>query len=147
MPIQDSWLRFSTSCEFSPAAIALVLGSGMGAVVDRWRHLLSVPFGDVPGLVGASVHGHRGQFSLVELGGKRILVQEGRLHCYEGHSWERVLTPTAVLASLGVKILLHTNAAGGIHEALLPGCLMAIRDHLICSDPGWWRAPVPCSSP
>src|SRR5205085_6463428 len=130
---------FAEICREAAPPIALVLGSGMGAVVDRWGRRESLPFADAPGLIGTSVHGHRGQFSLVEIDGKPILVQEGRLHYYEGHPWERVIQPTRILAELGVRTVLHTNAAGGIHDALGPGSLMAIRDHLEWTRPYWWR--------
>src|SRR5207247_1286363 len=98
-------------------------------------------------LTASSVHGHRGQLSLVELAGRRVLVLEGRLHFYEGHPWERVTQPTQTVASLGAKVILHTNAAGGIHDALVPGSLLAIRDHLDCTHPLWWRDPAPRPSP
>ena len=130
---------FAESCRTAHAQIALVLGSGMGEVVERWGRRASVGFGDSPGLTAASIHGHRGQFSLVVLSGKPVIVQEGRLHFYEGHPWERVVQPVQLLAELGVSVVLHTNAAGGIHDALVPGSLMAIADHLEWTRPYCWR--------
>jgi purine-nucleoside phosphorylase len=89
------------------------------------------------------VEGHRGRVSLGEWAGKRVLVFEGRLHYYEGHPWERVVLPVRTAASLGARVLLLTNAAGGIHEALGPGSLMAIRDHIEWTRPYAWRLPGP----
>src|SRR2546421_7092807 len=106
MSTLNSWSALVETCEASPPPIALVLGSGMGTVVDRWGRLHAVAFGDVPGLTASSVHGHRGQLSLVELAGKRALVLEGRLHFYEGHPWERVTQPTRTVAALGAKVIL-----------------------------------------
>jgi purine-nucleoside phosphorylase len=66
---------------------------------------------------------------------KKVLVLEGRLHFYEGYSWEAVCRPMHVLHSLGIKLFIATNAAGGIHPSLGPGSLMAIRDHVDWTRP------------
>jgi purine-nucleoside phosphorylase len=127
----------------APPDVALVLGSGMGGVARGLRQACSVSFADVPGLGEASVEGHRGRVALGEWAGKRVLVFEGRLHYYEGHSWASVVLPVQTAASLGARVLLLTNAAGGIHEALAPGSLMAIRDHIEWTRPYGWRLPGP----
>jgi purine-nucleoside phosphorylase len=128
-------------CRVSPPVAALVLGSGMGEVVDRWGRVAAVLFSDIPGLTRSSVHGHRGQLSLIRLNERPVLVLEGRLHFYEGHPWERVTRPTRIVADLGAPIILHTNAAGGIAPELEPGSLLAIADHVELSHPFWWRHP------
>jgi purine-nucleoside phosphorylase len=127
----------------SPPALALVLGSGMGDVVRPLTPLLSVPFADVPGLGASTVAGHRGRVTLGDWGGRRVLVFEGRLHFYEGHPWEQVVLLVRVAHQLGARTLLLTNAAGGIHDALGPGSLMAIRDHIEWTRPYCWRLPGP----
>lgn len=137
----DALTTFQEACRQHSPSLAVVLGSGMGAVVERWGRLHSVSFGAVPGLTATGVHGHRGQVSLVELAGKSVLVFEGRLHYYEGHSWERVVRPTQLAYELGARSILHTNAAGGIRDDLVPGTLMAITDHLELTRPFWWRHP------
>jgi purine-nucleoside phosphorylase len=111
----------------------------MGEVVDRWGRTASVPYADIPGLTSSSVHGHRGQLTLVLLNKRPILVLEGRLHFYEGHPWERVNAPTCIVADLGAPVIIHTNAAGGIAPALTPGSLMCITDHVELTRPYWWR--------
>jgi purine-nucleoside phosphorylase len=126
-----------------PALVAMVLGSGMSFVAERWRRLHSVPFGDIPGLTATSVAGHKGCLTLGTWAGRRILIFEGRLHYYEGHAWENVVAPVRTAAALGVRILLLTNAAGGIHDALGAGSLMAIRDHIEWTRPYCWRQPGP----
>src|SRR5579862_2748070 len=120
------WPALVERCRESRPVAALVLGSGMGDVVDSWGREASVPFADIPGLTGSSVHGHRGHLSLVLLNHRPVLVLEGRLHFYEGHPWERVIQPTRIVAELGAPIILHTNAAGGIAPELAPGSLMVI---------------------
>lgn len=119
---------------------AVVLGSGLGAVPHRFEELASVPFADVPGLAAPSVHGHSGRISVGWCGGRPLLVFRGRLHFYEGQAWDRVAGPVRTVAELGAKVLLLTNAAGGIHDCLGPGDLMVLRDHLFLQVPGAWKS-------
>ena len=130
-------------CRESPPLAVLVLGSGMGAVASRLQGAVAVPFGQVPGLPAASVAGHGGRLALGQWAGVRVLVYEGRLHFYEGHGWDVVTRPVRVAAELGARVALLTNAAGGIADALGPGSLMALRDHLEWTWPYWWRRPGP----
>jgi purine-nucleoside phosphorylase len=123
--------------------IALVLGSGMSEVATRLQEASSVPFADVPGLAPSTVVGHRGCITLGEWVGKRVLIFAGRLHYYEGHPWRSVTLPVEIARFLGAKVLLLTNAAGGIHDALEPGSLMAIRDHIEWTRPQAWLYPGP----
>jgi purine-nucleoside phosphorylase len=122
---------------------ALVLGSGLGPVADRLRAGYSVPFAEVPGLPAAGVVGHRGRLSLGDWAGRRVLVFEGRVHFYEGHPWRAVTAPVRAAALLGARVLLLTNAAGGIRDDLVPGSLMAIHDHVEWTRPYCWRRPDP----
>jgi purine-nucleoside phosphorylase len=90
----------------------------------------AVAFGDVPGLAPAGVHGHAGKVSVGRWAGVPVVVFHGRLHFYEGHSWERVTGTVRLAVDLGVKRIVLTNAAGGIHPVLNPGDLMLLRGHL-----------------
>lgn len=121
--------------------IAIVLGSGMGAVARRVRAVLAVPFQGIPGLTSPTVESHRGMVLLGQWAGNRVLVFEGRLHYYEGHSWTQVEQPIRLAASLGARTVLLTNAAGGIHDALVPGSFMLVRDHIEWNRPYCWREP------
>jgi purine-nucleoside phosphorylase len=125
----------------APLGAALVLGSGMGPVARRVRPEQRVPFAEVPGLAAATVAGHSGCLTLGDWAGRRVLLFEGRLHRYEGHAWDSVVQPVRIARDLGARVLLLTNAAGGIHEALGPGSLMAIRDHIEWTRPYCWREP------
>src|SRR5262249_10884597 len=80
-------------------------------------------------------------------GGRRVLVFEGRLHYYEGHSWDRVAEPVRLAHRLGARVLLATNAAGGIHPLLGPGSLMALRDHIRWNVPRPWLAALAAPRP
>jgi purine-nucleoside phosphorylase len=138
---EPAFAALADSCRQAPPRVALVLGSGMGHVADRLHNKKSVPFAGVPGLPAASVHGHKGQLTLGDWAGRRVLLFEGRLHYYEGHAWEVVVRPIQTAAALGVRIAVLTNAAGGIAEPLGPGSLMAIRDHVEWTRPFFWRQP------
>ena len=119
--------------------IALILGSGLGDLADRLDDAIELPFGNVPGLDGSTVPGHRGVLSLGTWAGVPVLVFAGRLHYYEGHAWRRVVQPIHIAHELGASILVATNAAGGIRDDLQPGDLMAIRAHLDCTRENWWH--------
>jgi purine-nucleoside phosphorylase len=118
---------------------AVVLGSGLAGVTAAFREHASIPFGDIPGLVPPTVQGHTGRLAAGDWAGTPALVFFGRLHFYEGHPWDVVTGPVRVAADLGAKALVLTNAAGGIHPALGPGSLMAIRGHFKLIGPGAWR--------
>jgi purine-nucleoside phosphorylase len=123
--------------------VAVVLGSGLGDAARRVQPLRAVPFGEVPGLADPSVAGHTGRLTLGGWAGRRVLVFEGRLHYYEGHPWASVVRPVLTAGALGARVLVVTNAAGGIHDALAPGSLLALADHIDWTRPYGWRQPGP----
>jgi purine-nucleoside phosphorylase len=139
----SSFTALAEAARAAPATVALVLGSGTNVVADRVSVTVSVPFAEVPGLSGTSVAGHRGRLTLGDWAGRRVLVFEGRLHFYEGHPWSSVVQPIRLAHALGARVLLATNAAGGIHPSLGPGSLMAIRDHVLWNVPRPWLHPGP----
>jgi purine-nucleoside phosphorylase len=118
--------------------LAVVLGSGLGGVPSGLEEVASIPFAEWPGLVAPSVAGHSGKFVLGRCGGLPLLVLRGRLHLYEGHSWERIAAPVVVAAGFKVKAILLTNAAGGIRDDLNPGDLMVLTNHVFLQ----YRQPV-----
>jgi purine-nucleoside phosphorylase len=136
----EPFRRFQEATLAANPRLAVVLGSGLSPVARRLQRIYSVPFSQIPGLSHPSVDGHEGRLMLGNWVGKTILVLEGRLHFYEGHSWETVCQPMHVIHSLGAKLLLATNAAGGIHPCLGPGSLMVIRDHQDWTRP-WCARP------
>jgi purine-nucleoside phosphorylase len=112
------------------ARVALVLGSGLGAFADDLEDAESIPYEEVPGFARPTVEGHSGRLVLGRVGGAEVAVMQGRFHFYEGYSLEEVTFPVRVLALLGVKSLVLTNAAGGLNNSLKQGALMLISDHL-----------------
>jgi purine-nucleoside phosphorylase len=143
MNVSPAFTTLTEGVRADAALIAMVLGSGMSFVAERLQRLHSVPFGDIPGMTATSVAGHKGCLTLGTWAGRRVLIFEGRLHYYEGHTWDNVVMPVRTAAALGVRVLLLTNAAGGIHEDLAAGSLMAIRDHVEWTRPYCWRRPGP----
>lgn len=116
----------------SPPALAVVLGSGFGAVLAAAQTEATLDFADLPGFIAPSVPGHRGRLLVGRLGGAPVILLAGRAHFYEGHPMAEVVFPIRVLAELGIRVLLLTNAAGGIRPDLAPGDLVMLTDHLNC---------------
>jgi purine-nucleoside phosphorylase len=110
--------------------VGLILGSGLGAFADRLGNPTKIEYGDIPHFPRSHVHGHAGRLVIGETQGVRCVAMQGRVHLYEGHSAETVAFPARVLVALGAKILIITNAAGGINPAWPPGTLMLIKDHI-----------------
>lgn len=113
-----------------PPEVALVLGSGLSGVADRLEGLDLVPYAEIPSFPVATVEGHPGRLAFGQKAGRRVVVMQGRVHAYEGYSAQDVVFPVRVMLALGPKLLVLTNAAGGIHPSLSPGALMLIADHL-----------------
>ncbi len=108
---------------------ALVLGSGLGVVVDRLTVTGHAPAGDL-GLPRSTVHGHAGEVIVGTLGEAPVAVVSGRVHLYEGYTPGEVVRYVRALHRWGVRRLLLTCSAGGITEGLDPGVLVALEDHL-----------------
>jgi purine-nucleoside phosphorylase len=118
---------------------AIILGSGLGAIVERVVKVAEAPFVELPGFAAPTVHGHGGRVVLGHWEQQPVLVFQGRMHFYEGHSWERATATVRLAVELGVQRLILTNAAGGIHEELNPGDLMILGDHKKLLSPESWR--------
>jgi purine-nucleoside phosphorylase len=112
------------------ANVGLILGSGLGAVAEGLGEMRSLPYSDVPGLPISGVAGHRGCFVGGTLGGKRLIVQQGRFHLYEGLGFDQILLPLRIMYELGARVLIVTNAAGGVNPDFRAGDLMLITDHI-----------------
>jgi purine-nucleoside phosphorylase len=110
--------------------VGLILGSGLGAYADKLASATRIDYGDIPGFPRSHVQGHAGRLVIGETQGVRCVAMQGRVHMYEGHSAQTVAFPARVLVALGAKILIITNAAGGLNPAWAPGTLMLLRDHI-----------------
>ncbi len=111
--------------------IAIVLGSGLGAVADMLESPTAIAYKNIPNFPVTSVPGHKAQIIFGRTrNGTPIIVFDGRLHYYEGFSMQQVAYPAYVAQALGVSVFIVTNAAGGIAQELSPGDIMLIRDHI-----------------
>jgi purine-nucleoside phosphorylase len=110
--------------------LAIVLGSGFQRVVASVEVEAAVDYRDLPGFPRPTVAGHAGRVCVGRLGGERVLWLSGRAHYYEGYTAGAVTFPVRVLAALGVRRLLLTNAAGGIDPRHRPGDFMILTDHI-----------------
>jgi purine-nucleoside phosphorylase len=131
-----------------PPAAAIVLGSGLGSIVERIQPVLELRFDDCPPMHSTAIDGHAGRIILGDWNRTRVLLFAGRNHFYEGHAWDCVLAPIRLAVRLHVERLLLTNAAGGIRDDLAPGTLMAITQHLDWTRPRPWTGqmnPIPYS--
>ena len=120
-----------TKAPFVPE-LAIVLGSGLGALAESataqagW----SLPFTDLPGFPAPTVAGHGGRLVFCEFEGRKVVLQAGRFHFYEGHPMPLVVAPMRLYGRLGVKAVLLTNAAGALNPAFSVGELMVLSDHI-----------------
>jgi purine-nucleoside phosphorylase len=110
--------------------VAIVLGSGLGAFVDTMTEASGFDYKDVPHWPASNVIGHAGRFVGGRVGSRPVLALSGRAHYYEGHDLRTVTFAIRVLGRLGVKLLILTNAAGGINTNFAQGALMVIDDHI-----------------
>ena len=125
--------------------VAIVLGSGLGAVAEALEEPRVIPFAELDGMPLSRVPGHEGRLVLGRLADRPVLVQQGRVHLYEGWSAFDVTAAVRAFAGIGIRDLILTNAAGGLHREWEPGTLMRIRDHinlqeatpLVPEEAGW----------
>lgn len=109
---------------------AMVLGSGLGLLVDAIADAVRIPFAEIPGFPVSAVTGHAGEIVVGRLGGRDILVLSGRVHYYEAGDAAVMRPVIAAMADLGIERLLLTNSAGSVREDMPPGSVMMIEDHI-----------------
>jgi purine-nucleoside phosphorylase len=111
-------------------AVGIILGSGLGNVVDAIEIDASIPYSEIPGAKASTVLGHQGRLVLGRANGVQVAVMQGRVHFYEGYEMPEVMFLARVLGRLGIRNLIVTNAAGGINTSFSAGDLMLISDHI-----------------
>ena len=110
--------------------VLLILGSGLGFLGDAVEEAILVPYEEVPHMKRSTAPDHKGRFVFGRLSGQNVAVMQGRLHTYEGWSFEDVSYPVRVLRLLGAEALVVTNAAGAVNTAFSAGDIMLITDHI-----------------
>ena len=111
-------------------ALGIVLGSGLGGLADDLVDAVSIPFADLPGWPAATAPGHVGRLLLGQLDGVPVAMLQGRLHMYEGNDAGLVVQPVLLMGRLGARLVVLSNAAGGLDPGFGPGTLMIIDDHI-----------------
>lgn len=114
----------------SAPEIGIILGTGLGSMVDHINIELSIDYKDIPNFPIATVEFHSGKLIYGELGGKKVLVMNGRFHFYEGYSLQEVTFPVRVMKLLGIETLFVSNACGAVNLDYKPASLMIIDDHI-----------------
>ena len=110
--------------------IAVILGSGLGKLAEDVENPTIIPYEDIPFWPRSTAPGHAGRLVLGKYHGHNVAVMQGRVHYYEGYLMSEVTFPVRVLAMLGVKVLVPTNASGAIKTEITPGSLVVIEDHI-----------------
>ena len=110
--------------------IGLILGSGLGDFADGLENRVVIPFAEIPDFPQPTVEGHEGAFVIGSCRGKTVVALQGRIHYYEGYPQQVITIPVRVMALLGVKQIVLTNACGGVNLNFTPGDLMLISDHI-----------------
>ena len=110
--------------------IGMILGSGLGDFADTLEDAVHIPYSEIPNFPVSTAPGHVGVLVFGRKMGAEVVVMQGRIHFYEGLSQQEITLPVRVLAALGIKTLILTNAAGGVNLDFGPGTLMLISDHI-----------------
>jgi len=121
--------------------IGLVLGSGLGAFADDFSNAARIEYKKIPHFPVSTAVGHAGKLVIGKVGDVPVAAMQGRVHFYEGYSMKDVAFPIRVLARMGVRAVILTNAAGGINTSFSQGALVVIKDHINL------HASNPCTGP
>jgi len=127
--IEESSRFISAQVKRKPR-VALILGTGLGGLVEKISITQAIPYKKIPHFPHSTVEGHEGRLIFGRWAGKNILVMQGRVHFYEGYPMTRMTFPVRVMRKLGVEILVLSNAAGGLNPLFAPGDVMVISDHI-----------------
>lgn len=110
--------------------IGIVLGSGLGALVNEIEITHAIPYEEIPNFALSTVEGHSGKLIFGTLSGKNVVAMQGRFHYYEGYDMQEVTFPIRVMKALGIQCLFLSNASGGMNPAYAVGDLMVLTDHI-----------------
>lgn len=110
--------------------VGVVLGTGLGGFAEEMEIDLELNYADIPHFPHSTVEGHAGKLVVGKIGPRQVLAMKGRFHFYEGYTMQQVVYPIRVMAALGVKSLVLSNASGGMNPDFNVGDIMLIRDHI-----------------
>ncbi|MCC6150760.1 MAG: purine-nucleoside phosphorylase [Planctomycetes bacterium] len=126
----DAAVEFLRPRVLTQAKVGIVLGTGLGRLAEDVQVSARVNFDDIPHVAATGVASHKGEFLAGKLNGTNVFVLDGRLHGYEGHAMENIVFPVRLLARLGVKTVVLSNAAGGLNTRWKVGDIMVLNDHI-----------------
>ncbi len=126
----DQTIRFLRTKTNANPSIGIILGTGLGALVEDINIETSIFYGEIPNFPISTVEFHEGKLIFGTLCGKSVVAMQGRFHFYEGYTMQQITFPVRVMKFLGVQTLLVSNACGGINSHLKPGDIMLITDHI-----------------
>lgn len=115
--------------DFKPE-IGIILGTGLGSLAEHIENPISIEYKDIPEFPVSTVVGHAGRLLIGTLEGKKVIAMQGRFHYYEGYTMQDITLPVRVMKVLGIKLLIASNACGGLNPAFSAGDIMAITDHI-----------------
>lgn len=127
--IEESYRFISRRVKMKPR-VGIILGTGLGKLVDQVSVRESLSYDDIPHFPVSTVEGHGNRLFFGRLAGKDALIMQGRVHYYEGFSLQRITFPVRLMKMLGIEILIISNAAGGLNPLFSPGDVMVISDHI-----------------
>lgn len=127
--LQKCYESFKSRIDFVPE-IAIILGSGLGALADEIDIKDVLDYGDINGFPQSTVPGHKGRFVFGYMDGVPVVIMQGRVHYYEGYSMQDVVLPTRLMKMMGARVLFVTNASGGVNPSFSAGDFMLITDQI-----------------
>ena len=126
----DDALRVIRQQTDTTPEVAIILGTGLGQLVDRIEVQTTISYSDIPHFPLSTVETHEGRLLVGKLGGKDVVAMQGRFHFYEGYTMKQVTFPVRVMRAMGASTLLVSNACGGMNPYMLPGDVMIMADHI-----------------
>ena len=126
----NTTVNFLKEKGFLTPQIGIVLGTGLGKLVDHLKIEVEIDYSDIPNFPVSTIEFHSGKLLYGNLEGKKVIIMQGRFHLYEGYSLQEITFPVRVLKALGINKLLVSNAAGAINLDYKKGDMMLIDDHI-----------------
>jgi len=127
--INDALSYIKSKCSLTPE-IGIILGTGLGKLAEKIEDKTVISYDKIPHFALSTAPGHAGNLLIGKIGDKKVVAMQGRFHLYEGYSPEEVTFPVRVMKAMGVKILIESNAAGGMNRNFKAGDIMIITDHI-----------------
>lgn len=127
--IQEA-LNYIHKHSFNNPTVGIVLGTGLGGLLEKCKIELSIPYENIPHFPISTVESHKGQLIFGTISGKAVVIMQGRFHYYEGYNAKEITFPIRVLKELGIENLLISNASGAINPSYKKGDLVILDDHI-----------------